>query len=191
MQPLVATSASEYPVEWAPDGKFIFWRQTENRGDIFYLDSAGGAEHAFAATPANETAATLSPDGKWLAYVSDHSNRREVYVRPFPTGEGRWQISSEGGVEPRWSKNGREIIYRDGEMFLAVPIQTGAGISIGSLDTLFRGPYLTNTNRASYDVSRDGSEILIVGGVADDRTLSVTINPFHELLANRNRRVKP
>jgi serine/threonine-protein kinase len=120
----------------------------------------------------------LSPDGRWLVYVSDESGRREVYVRPFPTGEGRWQISSDGGIEPRWSKHGREIIYRDRGWFLAVPVVPGPGFAIGRVDSLFQGTYLLTGARAQYDVSADGSEFLVVGAPPEARTLSVTLNPF-------------
>jgi serine/threonine-protein kinase len=188
---LVTRPGTEFPAGWAPGGAFIFWRQTQNRGDILYLDSAGGAEHAFAASPANELTPTLSPDGHWLAFVSDESGRREVYVRPFPTGEGRWQISTDGGIEPRWSKNGREIVFRAGDWFLSVPVVAGPGISTGQVDSLFRGPYSTTALRTQYDVSRDGSEFIIVGAPAASRTLAVTLNPFEALRSDRRRSSQP
>lgn len=186
-EPLVTGPQTEFPVGWSLSGKFAFWRATQKRGDIVYVDSIGGAVHDFAATDAEEAGAILSPNGRWLAYVSDHSGQREVYVRPFPSGDGRWQISADGGIEPRWSRNGREIIYRDGDLFLAVPIVPGPGISTGTVDTLFRRPYATNTRRAMYDVTRDGQELMIVGAESGERTLSVTINPFPELFGRGRR----
>ena len=174
---LVTTPQTEFPVGWAPDGALVFWRSTQNRGDIFYRDTAG-VEHPFAAAAPDERSPVLSPDGHWLVYVSDESGRREVYVRPFPTGEGRWQISSDGGIEPRWSKHGREIIYRDRGWFLAVPVVPGPGFSMGRVDSLFQGTYLLTGARAQYDVSADGSEFLVVGAPPEARTLSVTLNPF-------------
>lgn len=113
---------------------------------------------------------------RWLAYVSDESGRREVYVRPFPSGAGRWQISSEGGIEPRWARRGHEIIHRGRGWFLAVPLTLGAGFSIGRVDSLFQGSYLLSVSRAEYDVSADGSEFLVVGTPANPRALSVTLN---------------
>ncbi len=177
---LVGGPGTDMPGGWAPDGSFIFWRQTQNRGDIM-VRGPNGVERAFAATAANELTPTLSPDGRWLAFVSDESGRREVYVRPFPTGEGRWQISSDGGIEPRWSKNGREIVFRSGDWFLAVPVTAGPGISTGAADSLFHGPYSTTALRTQYDVSRDGSEFIIVGAPAANRTLAVTLDPFDGL----------
>jgi Tol biopolymer transport system component/tRNA A-37 threonylcarbamoyl transferase component Bud32 len=178
---LVAGPRTEFPVGWTPDGTFVFWRATQNRGDIFYRDSTG-AEHTFVSSTADERSPVLSPDGHWLVYVSDESGRREVYVRPFPSGSGRWQISSDGGIEPRWSKHGHEIVYRDRGWFLAVPVVPGPGFAMGRVDSLFQGTYLLTGSRAQYDVSPDGSEFLVVGAPAEARTLSVTLNPFGRVL---------
>jgi hypothetical protein len=85
---------------------------------------------------------------------------------------------SEGGIEPRWSKHGREIVYRDRGGFLAVPVAPGADFTIGRTDSLFQGTYLLSGVRAQYDVSPDGSEFLVVGAPPESRTLLVTLNPF-------------
>ncbi|MEP7325366.1 MAG: protein kinase, partial [Gemmatimonadota bacterium] len=183
---LVVTPQTEFPVGWTPEGAFVFWRSTQNRGDIFYRDSAG-VDHPFAVSAADERSPVVSPDGHWLVYVSDESGRREVYVRQFPSGAGRWQISSEGGIEPRWSKHGHEIIFRDRGWFLAVPVVPGPGFAMGRVDSLFQGTYLLTGSRAQYDVSPDGSEFLVVGAPAEARTLSVTLNPFERLLGGRRK----
>jgi serine/threonine-protein kinase len=187
---LVVSPQTESPVGWSPAGVLVFWRLTQNRGDILYRDSAG-VEHTFAASTADERSPVLSPDGRWLAYVSDESGRREVYVRPFPSGEGRWQISSEGGIEPRWAKHGHEIIYRDRGWFLAVPLVPGPAFGMGRVDSLFQGSYLLTGASAQYDVSPDGSEFLVIGAATEARTLSVTLNPFDRLLGDRRRSGNP
>jgi serine/threonine-protein kinase len=179
-EPLIATSQTEFPAGWAADGSLVFWRSTMNRGDILYQD-ASGVEHPFAASGADERSPVLSPDGRWLAYVSDESGRREVYVRPFPAGAGRWQVSSEGGIEPRWSKGGREIVYRDRGWLLAVPVVPGAELTVGRVDSLFRGAFAISGVRAQYDVSADGSELLVVGVPPESRTLTVLLNPFSKV----------
>jgi Tol biopolymer transport system component/tRNA A-37 threonylcarbamoyl transferase component Bud32 len=176
-EPLITTSQTEFPAGWAADGSLVFWRSTMNRGDILYRDTSG-TEQPFATSEADERSPVLSPDGRWLAYVSDESGRREVYVRPFPTGAGRWQISSEGGIEPRWSKGGREIIYRDRGWLLAVPVVPGMELTVGRVDSLFRGAFAISGLRAQYDVSADGSELLVVGVPPESRTLSVILNPL-------------
>jgi serine/threonine-protein kinase len=174
-EPLIATPQTEFPAGWAADGSLVFWRSTMNRGDILYRDTAG-VEHPFVTSAADERSPVLSPDGRWLAYVSDESGRREVYVRQFPVGAGRWQISSEGGIEPRWSKRGREMIYRDRGWLLAVPILPGPELTVGRVDSLFRGSFAISGVRAQFDVSADGSELLLVGVPPESRTLTVILN---------------
>ena len=176
VEQLVGTSDTEFPVGWAANGDLVFWRSTLNRGDILYRDAAG-TEHEFAVSNADERSPVLSPDGQWVAYVSDESGRREVYVRPFPTGEGRWQVSSEGGIEPRWSKHGHEIVYRDRGWFLAVAVTPGREFAVGAMDSLFQGSYQISGTRAQFDVSADGSELLVVGVPPESRTISITLTP--------------
>jgi serine/threonine-protein kinase len=180
---LVVSSKTEFPSSWTPSGDtLVFWRQSpETRGDILYV-SRGGGEQVFAGTGANESHPTLSPDGHWLAYVSDEAGRREVFVRPFPAGAGRWQVSAEGGVEPRWSRHGREIIYRKADMFLAVPVEARPTFSTGRPDTLFVGPYEFSGTRTLYDVTADGNELVVVGAADATRQLTVRLNPLADLL---------
>ena len=73
-------------------------------------------------TGSNEWSARLSPDGRWLAYVSDVSGRNEIYVRPYPTPGGQFPISTDGGSEPIWSRDGRELFYRNGNKMMAVAV---------------------------------------------------------------------
>ena len=176
---ILASPQTEFPAGWAANGEVVFWRSTKDRGDIYYRDARG--EHVIVSTAADERSPVLSPDGHWLAYVSDESGRREVYVRRFPEGQQRWQVSSDGGIEPRWSKHGREIIYRDRGWFRAVPVEPGAELRVGGVDSLFAGNYALSGVRAQYDVSADGSEFLVVGVPAESRTLSVILNPFDHL----------
>jgi Tol biopolymer transport system component len=83
---------------------------------------------SFLQTEFNETMAQLSPDSHWMAYTSDQSGRREVYVRPFPRAEGEWTISVAGGEQPRWRGDGKELFFvaEDGKM-MAVPVKASAG----------------------------------------------------------------
>jgi dipeptidyl aminopeptidase/acylaminoacyl peptidase len=174
LERLVGSTDTEFPVGWGINGELVFWRTTLNRGDIFYRDAAG-TEHEFAVSKADERSPVLSPDGRWIVYVSDESGRREVYVRPFPAGEGRWQVSSEGGIEPRWSKYGREIVYRDRGWFLGVQVIPETEFRVGVVDSLFQGPYIISGVRAQYDVSADGSELLVVGVPPESRTINITL----------------
>jgi dipeptidyl aminopeptidase/acylaminoacyl peptidase len=103
------------PMSWA--GKFIvFWVQDpKTGGDLWVLDLGDkeGRAVPFASETYNETHAQISPDGKWIAYTSNKTgNRNEVYVRPFPSGNGIWQVSENGGDWPRWRRDGKELFYR-------------------------------------------------------------------------------
>src|SRR5262245_63185630 len=86
------------------------------------------------ATPAEELAPAVSPDGRWLAYSSNESGRREVYVRPFPeTSNARYQISVNGGTEPGWSRDGSELFYFDAASYMvAVPVIRGLSFQSGA-----------------------------------------------------------
>src|SRR5688572_21430293 len=88
-------------------------------------------------TPFAESDPRFSPDGRWLAYASDETGRREVYVQSFPTGGGKWQISTAGGSDPRWRADGRELFYRSNRLLMAVPVSAGESFEAGTPVVLF------------------------------------------------------
>ena len=124
-------------------------------------------EQPLLATGFNESAAAISPDGKWLAYQSDETGRPEIYVRPFPDVEsGKWQISTSGGQEPHWRGDGKELYYRDTidsltSSIIAVPIETKTGFQAGAPALLFTGSY-TFPAYPNYDVSADGQRFILL-----------------------------
>jgi serine/threonine protein kinase len=130
------------PTNISPDGRSVLFDQyTGGAGiDIWVLDLDGGEARPFRQTPANETEGRISPDGRWLAYQSDESGRREIYVTPFPAGGRSWQISRSGGLYPFWRSDGRELVYVDLDgMLLAVPVTTDAeAFNVGRPEELFR-----------------------------------------------------
>ena len=97
-------------MSWSPDGQLLaFVEINPTTGyDIWVLRLGDRKAQPFLRTPFNEGAPRFSPDGRWLAYVSDESGRYEIYVQPYPGPGGKWQISTEGGTEPLWNRNGRE-----------------------------------------------------------------------------------
>jgi hypothetical protein len=112
--------------------------------------------------PFAEQSPQLSPDGRWLAYTSDESGRFEVFVQPFPDPGARIQISTEGGEEPRWSRNGRELFYLRDERMMAVEISTTGALKAGAPRTLFEGRYVRSPNAvAGYDVAADGRFLMV------------------------------
>ena len=115
---LVESELRKAPMSWSPDGKrLVYWVQdSKTGGDLWVLPMDGDKKpEALLATPADETHAQISPDGKWIAYTSNLTGRKEVWVRPFPSGLGQWRISPDaspfGGDWPRWNRNGKEILY--------------------------------------------------------------------------------
>jgi len=120
---------------------------------------------ALVASPANERALTISPDSRWLAYVSDESGSDEVYVRPFPdVARAKWQVSLQGGTEPVWAHNGRELFYRSpaGDMVSAA-FTTQPTFAVGHQSVLFKSAnYLRDDSHREYDVSPDDRRFLMV-----------------------------
>jgi Tol biopolymer transport system component len=140
----------------------------------------------FLRTPFNESSPRLSPDGRWLAYISDESGRYEIYVQPYPGPGGKWQISTEGGMEPVWNPNGRELFYRSGGKMMAVDIATQPGFAAGKPRMLFEGQYVpTPATLPNYDVSTDGQRFLMVKPNEQAQSaptqINVVLNWFEEL----------
>ena len=143
-------SARQVPFGWSRDGKYLLVTSLSESGegslDIAYLrrqEPGDGFEaQPFLATPSTEVVPTLSPDGRFLAYCSDASGRMEVYVRPFPAGDGQWQVSEQGGCQPRWSRNGRELYYVRNDVLLAVGVEDTTSFTTTPSTELFSDPML-------------------------------------------------
>ena len=129
---------------------------------MFVLPLSGDRKPVpFLNTPFSEAPGQFSPDGRWIAYASNESGRSEIYVAPFPGQGGKWQISTNGGDFPRWSRNGSEIVYvARGNMLMAAQVKgAGTGFDVGAVTALFRSPMATT--RYEYGVSSDGQRFLI------------------------------
>ena len=180
----------DYP-DWSPDGNYMVYEVSEdpnNKGDIRYLkrktDGGGFEEEVFLSTPHQEGAAKFSPDGRYVAYCSDESGRFGVYARPFPEGVGKWQVSTNGGTQPRWSRDGKELFYVEGSNLMAAPVKTTSSFSVRTPVRLFDNERLSGLLRPNYDVSKEGQRFLlqeIVGDEADSpRSIHVIQNWFTE-----------
>ncbi len=111
---------------WSPNGRYLFVAVQSNatREDVYYLDLNGDKKLVpFLQSPANELLASLSPNGKWLTYMSDESGRYEIYVTAFPGPGGKWQVSNGGGTASSWSADGKKLYYTNGDKLMEVPIQ--------------------------------------------------------------------
>lgn len=117
--------------------------------------------HPLKQTPATERQGTLSPDGRWIAYASNESGRSEIYVEPVPGPGGRWQISTDGGEQPRWARNAREIFYRNGTKMMSVPVQVQPVFRAGKAMELFDRNFDRGGSVDGYDVTPDGQTFLM------------------------------
>ena len=134
--------------------------------------------------PANVSGATLSPDGRWMAYVSHESGRPEVYVRPYPAMGARYQVSLEGGLDPVWSPQGDEIFYRDASAMLSAAVRTKPGFEVLRRTRLFADPaYPLGPFEPQYDVAPDGGRLLMVRLLGTTTGLVITLNWFENLRA--------
>jgi Tol biopolymer transport system component len=168
---LYADKFGKHPKGWSPDGKFLLYSVASSKtgADIWILPLAGGERKPFpfGQTPFNETAGQFSPDGRWIAYQSDESQRTEIYVAPFngPGGApgGKRQISTDGGSLPRWRRDGKEIFYlsADGRLMAAEVNIKGASVEVGAVRPLFGLP-VAITGAYRYDVSADGQRFLAI-----------------------------
>ena len=178
----------ETPGSWSADGEWLVYSATDptTAADVWALPAGGDRKpRVIVKTPFSEAFPRLSPDGRWLAYTSDEPGRVEVFVQPFPGPGGRTQISTEGGTEPVWSRDGRELFYVNGDKMMAVEITTTPAFRAGTPRLLFEGRYLFSPNGvAAYDVSADGRRFLRVQPMHPDppsNQINVVLNWFEEL----------
>jgi Tol biopolymer transport system component len=185
------------PRDWSPDSRSIVFTQMDRVvNDLWVLPLDGDPRQAgtglrqagtearkpvpFLKTPFSEALANLSPDGRWIAYVSDESGRPEVYIQSFPTPSGKWQVSTEGGNQPRWRRDGRELFYlAPDQKLMAVPVRLGSTFEAGAPASLFEA----NINPAAgsagighqYDVSADGQRFLLNLELRETATTPLTV----------------
>ena len=175
---------------WIPDGSgIVFERYSRDTKswDLFYLLLSAGEAVPFLSSPANEGAATVSPNGRFLAYVSDETGREEVYIREFPQGEGKWQVSIAGGNQPVWAPAGREIFYLQADQMMAVEILDTEPVSLGRPQSLFslQGSSLDFgfVSVAPFEVGPNGQTFILGRAVpvpGRDRKLVVVQNWYSE-----------
>ena len=147
------------PSGFTPDGSRLVFSEPKagtQIPDVFLLPLAGARRpELLLGSEMGEREAVISPDGRWVAYVSNESGGLSTYVRPFPTGEGRWQISLDNGAEPRWSPDMKELYYRRASDILRVPIETSGGFRVGkpelAVDRVSVGGFIH-----TYTITADG-----------------------------------
>jgi Tol biopolymer transport system component len=185
-------NVGKHPFDWSPDGRFILYGLAQKGGtqDIWVLRSDDWrSRYAWLATPFDEAEARFSPDGRWVAYESNETGRREVFVRRFDPPGSRWQVSSQGGTAPKWSADGRELYFVSlDHQLMAVNVDVGSTFDASAPRPLFELRRLQPNPQwpTPYAVSSDRQRILI-GAVVDeggDSPMSVVLN-WTRLLASR------
>jgi eukaryotic-like serine/threonine-protein kinase len=160
-----------YPFSVTPDGRYIAYMRLDPKSntswDIWVLPmftDKSGDQKPFPVVATNflDVTPAFSPDGKWLAYANDETGRLEVYIQPFPSGAGRWQVSTAGGARPIWRKDGKELFFNStDQQIMAVDVQqNGAGLQLGTPRALFKAPVVSGPS-GTFTASADGKKFVV------------------------------
>jgi serine/threonine-protein kinase len=184
---LTRRPGTQWPTDWAPDGSGVLF--TDNRDargpagepvslqEIWVQPPDGSPPHPYLATPAHVRGARVSPDGHWVAYVSDETGRNEVYVQSYPTPGHKVLVSNGGGVNPVWGRGGRELYYWQADQLVAATLGAGGAgepLTVRGGAPLFRAPDLAIGSM--YDVSPDGTRFALVTSNTRTNRLVVVLN---------------
>ena len=187
---LLLKSDTAAPLDWSSDGRFLLFRTNDaaNSADLWVLPLQGDRKPvSILASPFDETSARFSPDDRWIVYRSVQTGSSEIYVRPFAAPgsndgrTGQWMVSTGGGYQPRWNRNGKEILYlRPDNQLMSVEVSiSGAALQAGVPKPLFNMPIYngaTNANTAAnWDLSRDGTRFLVNASTADPNDSPIAV----------------
>jgi Tol biopolymer transport system component len=162
---LTEAEKSQWGSSWSRDGRYVAFIEADTGYDLWYLDLETGETREILTTQFGEGFPDLSPDGRLMAYASNESGSYQIYVRPFPDGPGKWQVSDSGGSSPRWSRSGRELFWRTNEGIAVADVETAGGsFRSGKARQLFSGAFqggllgvpIGGYQFADFDVSPDG-----------------------------------
>jgi Tol biopolymer transport system component len=179
---VIASQNPEVPRDWSPDGAFILFQEMRK---LHLLQLADRKTRRWLQTPFAETDGRFSPDGQRLAYTSDQSGSAEVWVRPFPGPGAPVRVSPDGGGDPVWSRDGKELFYRNGLKILSARVVPDVTFRVEAPRALFEGGFDPGSDRA-YDVAPDGRFVMIENEPNDNTTsasIVVVLNWGEELQA--------
>jgi Tol biopolymer transport system component len=190
----LASERAKYLVDWSADGRFILYRVLDATSNfelwLLPVGEKAGEPRPFLKGAFGVTNGQFSPDGRWVAYASNESGRWEIAVSPFPGPGGSWKVSSAGGSEPRWRRDGKELFYiaPDGKL-MSVEVKAGTTFEAGVATPLFsirRREPISGADLFSYDVSPDGQRFLVNTDAGDltSAPLTAVVN-WTALLRNR------
>jgi Periplasmic component of the Tol biopolymer transport system len=181
---LLKSNRTIHPGDWSKDGRFLVYAALDSKTqwDLWTLqmNAAAGSRQQpepFLRTDFNESNGQFSPDGHWMAYVSDESGRQDVYVEPFPVSGNRRKISANGGSQPRWRRDGQELFYvgPDGTL-MAVSVTSSGTFEAAAPRPLFKTRITdTGPNGMNYAVTSDGQRFLVHTITDDTTTSSMTV----------------
>ena len=157
---------------YTPDGKSVVYRMDSpgNTRDIYLLPLGADQKPVpLVATASDEKQPRVSPDNRWLAYVSNESGREEVYVRSMSGAGGRVPVSTDGGGEPLWSRDGKRLFYRSDAKLIAATVVASPSLAVTGREPLFEGPFATDLYHPSYDVAADGQSFVMIRPVEENR----------------------
>ena len=183
---LVSRPGDQWPTDWANDGRALLFTEYTPDGDVdVWMQPMDGAEpRPLLNTLAQESGARVSPDGRWVAYTSDESGRREVYVQAYPNLGRKTLVSATGGVNPVWRHDGRAIYYWKMDQLIVAQVEPGGADSplvVRNRTPLFRAPYV-ETYLGMYDVSPDGKRFAVVTAEGASR-LVISLNALGTVTA--------
>jgi len=193
---LLDTGQRSFPSSWSPDGRVLalYTNGPTNTRDIAMLPMADGKRTSvpFVATPFEERGAIFSPDGRWIAYVSNRNGQNDIFARPYPGPGTEVTISAGGGQEPVWAPSGKELFYRHGGVLQVVRIEaTATDLKVGAPSRLFDDPFRLDTGgaaggMANYDIAPDGRRFVMIeepraAGTASATKLNIVVNWIDEL----------
>ena len=168
-----------FPEDWSRDGHWLVYNRAGKTGwDIWAFNLVERKSRPILEEPSNQLQARLSPDGRWLAYASNESGVWEVYVQPFPEGQGKWLVSTSGGSQPIWRGDGKELFYvAADDRLVAVPIRGTDTFEVGVSQPLFatRIPAVLAPFRTNYAVSADGQRFLVNNVTPEAAPAPITI----------------
>ncbi|HEU5250327.1 MAG TPA: hypothetical protein VFW15_10115, partial [Thermoanaerobaculia bacterium] len=171
---LVTSDEDKFPSDWSADGSRIafhtFGKGKGNAWDLWVAPLSGGEPRPFIATQFTEVQGRFSPDGRWIAYASDESGRIEVYVTDYPGKRGRWQVSTDGGMQPSWRADGKELFYiSPDQAIMSVAVRIGETFETTPAVPLFKVnfPPRVPAYWRYYAPSRDGQRFLVIALVAE------------------------
>jgi eukaryotic-like serine/threonine-protein kinase len=168
----------------APDGNTLLYRTgTYGTADIWTRQLNGDTTaKPFVQTPFIEWSPRFSPDGKWVAYASDESGSFQIYVKPFPGPGPRVPVSVDGGETPLWSRDGHRLFYvKDQQAVIAATVTLSPTFAVRTQQTFLEGDFAFNPGHASYDVTPDGKELLLLKPVAGDSPLIIAAGWRYEV----------